>query len=491
MKTNVYFTSQWGLVLAGLGMAVGTGNLWRFPRIAAQNGGGSFLIPWLIFLFAWSIPLLVAEFGLGRRARRGPIGAFVCLVGERCAWMGGFVVVTSVMIMFYYSVVTGWTLKYIFVAASGTLTEVDPAAYWTTYSASIWQPALFHVVAISVAGLVVARGIVHGIERANRVLIPALFVLLLVAVVRTMTLPGASEGFAFLFIPDLSSLTDYRVWLEALTQSAWSTGAGWGLILSYAVYVRDSEDIVKNATMIGIGNNVASILAAMAILPAAFALLPTEAAQDAMAAGNVGLTFIWLPQLFNRIPAGEVFLTVFFLALFCAALSSLIAMVELAARALMDAGLSRGSAVRIVVAVAIVLGLPSALSLQVFENQDWVWGLALMISGLLIAVAAIRCGIDSFRPEFVPTDIKRRWRLDKICMGVLRYLVPVEFAVMFGWWMYQAAVVYDPEGWWNPVRVYSVGTCLAQWGIALLVLIACNRRLGASSNLTRHATLEA
>ena len=478
MEKNDYFTSRWGLVLAGLGMAVGTGNLWRFPRIAAQNEGGTFLIPWLIFLFAWSIPLLLAEFSLGRRTRRGPIQAFARVIGERSAWMGGFVVVTSVMIMFYYSVVTGWTLKYVFVAASGTLAEVDSAVYWATYSGSLWQPALFHVVAISIAGLVVARGIVQGIERVNRLLIPALFILLLVAVARTMTLPGASEGFAFLFIPNLSSLTNYRIWLEALTQSAWSTGAGWGLILSYAVYVRDGEDIGKNALMIGIGNNVASVLAAMAILPAAFALLPTQAAQDAMAAGNVGLTFIWIPQLFNRIPAGQIFLTVFFLALFCAALSSLIAMVELAARALIDAGLSRVSAVRIVVAVAVLLGLPSALSLQVFENQDWVWGLALMISGLLIAIAAIRCGFDSFGTALTAADLKQKWLTDRLCMRVLRYLVPVEFTLMFGWWMYQSVAVYDPEGWWNPVRIYSVGTCLAQWGIALIILMACNRRLG-------------
>ncbi len=475
-----FFSSRWGLVLAGLGMAVGTGNLWRFPRIVAQNGGGAFLIPWLIFLFAWSIPLLVTEFGMGRRARRGPIGAFAGLVGERTAWMGGFVVVTSVMIMFYYSVVTGWTLKYVFAASSGALTEVDTAGYWNEYSASIWQPVMFHIVSIVTAGAIVSRGVVGGIERANRVLIPALFVLLLIAVARALTLPGASRGLAFLFVPDFSALMNYRTWLEALTQSAWSTGAGWGLILGYAIYVRESEDVVTNAVTIGLGNNLASILAAMAILPAAFAILPVDEAREAMAAGNTGLTFIWIPQLFARMPAGGLFLPLFFLALFCAALSSLIAMVELAARALIDSGLSRGAAVRLVVAVVIVAGLPSAVSLQVFENQDWVWGLALMVSGLFIAVAAIGYGVDPFRRELVNTHIGGR-RAGRRYAWVLKYFVPVEFAVMFGWWMYQAATVYDPEGWWNPIRVYSVGTCLAQWGIALAVLMMFNARLAAGS----------
>ena len=487
MKTSDFFSSRWGIILAGLGMAVGTGNLWRFPRIAAQNGGGAFLIPWVLFLFAWSIPLLIAEFGLGRGARRGPIGAFAKLTGGRTAWMGGFVAVTSVMIMFYYSVVTGWMLKYAVAALSGQLAGVDAAAYWNAYSTSVWQPVLFHVLAVAAAGFVVARGVTGGIERANRILIPLLFVLLLFAVARAVTLPGAGEGLAYLFTPDLGALTNYRTWLEALTQSAWSTGAGWGLILCYAIYVRESDDVVTNAATIGLGNNVASLLAAMAILPAAFAILPAGEAGEALAAGNTGLTFIWIPQVFARMPAGGLFLPLFFLAMFCAALSSLIAMVELGTRVLIDAGAARARAVPLVVGAAVVCGLPSAVSLAVFENQDWVWGLALMISGLFIAVATLRYGADRFREDLVNTHSAGR-RAGPVWAWILKYLVPVEFAVMFGWWMYQAATVYDPDGWWNPLRVYSVGTCVVQWGVALAVLWAVNRRL-ADRSTADHATL--
>ena len=487
MKTSDFFSSRWGIVLAGIGMAVGTGNLWRFPRIAAQNGGGAFLIPWLLFLFTWSIPLLIAEFGLGRGARRGPIGAFAKLTGGRTAWMGGFVAVTSVMIMFYYSVVTGWMLKYAVAALSGDLAGVDAAGYWDAYSTSVWQPVLFHVAAVAGAGLVVARGVTGGIERANRILIPLLFVLLLFAVARAVTLPGAGRGLAYLFTPDLGALANYRTWLEALTQSAWSTGAGWGLILCYAIYVRESDNVVTSAATIGLGNNVASLLAAMAILPAAFAILPAGEAAEALAAGNTGLTFIWIPQVFARMPAGGLFLPLFFLAMFCAAVSSLIAMVELGTRVLLDAGVARARSVLLVVAAAVVCGLPSAVSLAVFENQDWVWGLALMVSGLFIAVATIRYGVDRFRDELVNTHPAGR-RAGPVWAWILKYLVPVEFAVMFGWWMYQAATVYDPDGWWNPLRVYSVGTCVVQWGIALAVLLAFNRRLAARS-LSDHATI--
>ena len=450
------FSSRWAIIIAGLGMAVGTGNLWRFPRIAAQNGGAAFLIPWMLFLVIWSLPLMIAEFGLGRGARRGPIGAFASLVGRRYAWMGGFVVVTTIMIMFYYSVVTGWTLKYFVVSINGGLAG-DSAAYWEAYSTSVWQPILFHVVAVVLAATVVARGIVNGVERANKLLIPALFVLLLVAVMRAITLDGAERGLTFLLQPDLSALANYRTWLEALTQSAWSTGAGWGLILTYAVYVKRDEDVVVNATAIGLGNDAASLLAGMAVLPTAFAMLSTPAALEVMAAGNTGLTFVWIPQLFSRVPAGQVFLPVFFLALFCAALSSLIAMVELATRVLIDGGLPRRRAVRVVAGAAIVCGVPSATNPAVFENQDWVWGLALMISGLFISLAVTRYGQTRFRTELINVG-RGTVRVGVLYEWVLKYLVPTEFIIMFGWWMYQAVTVFDPTAWWNPIRMYRPGS---------------------------------
>ncbi|MDP6579355.1 MAG: sodium-dependent transporter [Vicinamibacterales bacterium] len=480
MARQETFSSRWGLIVAGLGMAVGTGNMWRFPRIAAQNGGAAFLIPWLIFLVTWSLPLLIAEFGIGRGARRGVVGAFADLIGRRYAWMGGFIAVTSVMILFYYSVVTGWTLKYVLAALAGQLDASGAEQYWTDYSRSVWQPLGFHAISVLIGGLIISRGVVAGIERANKVLIPMLLGLLIAAVLRSVTLPGAGRGLGFLFNPDLSLLGSYRTWLEALTQSAWSTGAGWGLILTYAIYMRRDEDVVVNATAIGLGNNTASVLAGMAVVPTAFAILSENQALEAMAAGNTGLTFIWIPQLFARMPGGAVFLPLFFMALFCAALSSLIAMIELATRILMDAGMVRRRAVGWVIGATIVGGAPSAVSLTVFENQDWVWGLALMISGLFVALGATRFGVRRFREDLVNVT-GNELNLGRGYEWVLTYLVPIEFAVMFGWWIYQAVAVIDPSGWWSPLRTFSLGTCLLQWGLALVLLVAFNRRIAAAS----------
>ncbi|MPZ21013.1 MAG: sodium-dependent transporter [Luteitalea sp.] len=480
MAPREVFSSHWAVILAGLGMAVGTGNLWRFPRIAAQNGGAAFLIPWFIFLFIWSLPLLIAELSIGRTTRRGTVGSFARLAGDRFAWMGGFVGVVTIMILFYYSVVTGWTLKYALASMTGQLHGIEPAAYWERYASSIWQPIFFHVMAALVGGWIIQRGVVRGIERANRILVPVLFILLIVAALRAVTLPGATVGLEFMFNPDLSSLSSYRTWLEALTQSAWSTGAGWGLILTYGIYLRRDENVVLSGTTIGFGDNSASLLAGMAVLPAAFAILPLADAQAAMAAGNEGLMFVWIPQVFERMPGGALFLPVFFVALFCAALSSLIAMIELASRVLIDGGMARRTAVTIVTAAVIVCGIPSAISLDVFRNQDWVWGVGLMISGLFISLGVTLSGSRQFREQSINVGAGS-FRVGPLFEWILKYLVPAEFVVMFSWWMYQAAVTYDPEGWWNPFRTSSVGTCVAQWTIVILLLLAFNRWMAKTS----------
>lgn len=473
------FSSRWGLILAGLGMAVGTGNMWRFPRIAAQNGGAAFLIPWIIFLFIWSIPLLVAEFAIGRGTRRGVIGAFSALTNGRFAWMGGFVSVVTIMILFYYSVVTGWTLRYFLAGATVRLGVVSPDEYWQA-AHSGWLAVGYHVLSALIGGWIIQRGVVKGIEAANKILVPALFALLIIAAARAVTLPGAERGLEFLFNPDLSTLAHYRTWLEALTQSAWSTGAGWGLILTYGIYLRKQDDVALNAATIGFGDNSASLLAGLAVLPVVFAILSLSDANAAMASGNTGLMFMWIPQVFNRMPGGVVLLPLFFLALFFAALSSLIAMIELATRILMDAGMVRTRAVRIVTAAVIVVGIPSALDLTMFQNQDWVWGIGLMISGLFISLLVTAHGSRRFIDEHVNVTAGGV-RVGRLFEIVLKYLIPIQFVVMFGWWMYQAATVYDPEGWWNPLHTYSVGTCVAQWGVALLLLVVFNRRMARAS----------
>lgn len=483
------FTSRWALLLAALGMAVGTGNIWRFPRVIAQNGGAAFLIPWLLFLFLWSIPLLMIEFGLGKKTRMGTIGAFGSM-DRRLTWMGGFVGVCTLAITFYYCVVTGWCFRYASASlldmlfqnraiAGAGLWGTERTAFWTTFQATKWQPVIFHLAGILVGSLIIYRGVVNGIEKANRLMLPSLFGLLIVAAVRAVTLPGASAGLNYLFQPDWSSLLSYRIWLEGLTQSAWSTGAGWGLILTYAVYMKKNDDIVANSFLAGLGNNSASLLAALAVIPTVFAILPYE---QAVAAArdtgplSTGLTFIWIPKLFEQIAGGRFFLFIFFLALSVAALSSLISMIELGTRNIMDFGLSRKKSIVIIGSASFLFGLPSALNPGFFQNQDWVWGIGLILSGLLFAVTVIRYGVERFRIELIDSpdnDI----RLGKIFDFAVRILIPAEFLAMIGWWFSQAILVYDPKLWWHPFRTFSVGTCIFQWSILIMILLIFQKRL--------------
>ncbi len=479
MSAREQFGSRWGLVLATLGMAVGTGNIWRFPRIVATNGGGSFLVAWVVFLLMWSIPLMMAEFAFGKRTRKGTIGAVGELAGEKFAWMGGWAALCATAIGFYYSVVAGWCVRYLWASLTGELARVPSAQLWASFTGS-WQPVVTHLIVISTCVSIVWFG-VRGIERVAKILIPTLFVLVVVLAVRALTLPGAERGLDFLFRPDWSALADYRIWLAALTQNAWDTGAGWGLILTYAVYMKQREDVPLNACLIGFGNNSVSLLAGIMVLCTVFAINP-DAQAEIVGAGNEGLTFTWMPQLFAEMPGGSFFMILFFLALTFAATTSMISMLELAARNLMDRGIPRRKAVATIGAAVAVFGIPSALSLDVFNNQDWVWGVGLMLSGLFFALVARRFGLEKLRNEELNGEgsdlrVGRWWNF---ALGVL---VPVQAVILMVWWLYSAA--QDNPDWLKVLHPYSVGTVLVQWAIGLTALILYNRwrlkRRGAKS----------
>jgi NSS family neurotransmitter:Na+ symporter len=272
---------------------------------------------------------------MGKATRSGPVGAFARLMGKRYTWMGAWVAWTAIAIMFYYAVVAGWTIRFTLASLTGELRGVEPGSVWEGF-AYTWSAVGFQALALAIGIFVVARG-VRGIEKATRLLIPSLLVLVIVLAIRAVTLPGAERGLNFLFTPTWEGLSNPTVWLQALTQNAWDTGAGWGLILTYAVYMRRREDTALNAFVIGFGNNSVSLLAGIMVLCTVFSLMP-DAATQIVGAGNEGLTFIWVPQLFDRMPAGSVFMVLFFAALFFAALTSLISMLELATRVMQDIG---------------------------------------------------------------------------------------------------------------------------------------------------------
>lgn len=500
------FSSRWALLFATLGMAIGTGNIWRFPRILSQNGGGTFLIPWLLFLFTWSIPLLMAEFALGRATRRGPIGAFTKAFGAHTAWRGGFVAVCSIAILCYYSVVTGWTFHYLRLALTGALgdfTADNATERFLTFAESS-TPLVTHGLAIGLACFVVARGVSGGIERASKILIPALFGVLLLSMLRGLTLPGASDGLAFLTQVEWERLAHPEIWLDALSQSAWSTGAGWGLMLCYATYAGADTRAGRESVSTGLGNNSASVLAALAILPAVFALAPL-AGQDAAAIvqqsgpASTGLTFIWVPVLYQHVSWGGTALgVIFFAGLAFAALSSLIALVELAVRSLNDLGVERRTGTLLVLLLGFLLGVPSALSLDVFTNQDWVWGVGLIVSGGLLGYSVLRHGVARFQREFV--EAPEGGEVAGFSCGLfrtaLRWLVLPQAVGLLVWWFLQAWKWTAGDGslgtgerlaaWFDPFGTASVGTCVVQWAVVLTALVLLRKQLATRSARADH-----
>jgi NSS family neurotransmitter:Na+ symporter len=463
--------------------------------MAAQHGGGAFLLPWLLFTLVWSIPLLMVELAMGKSTRKGPVGAFGVLLGPRSTWMGGFVALCTLAIMFYYSVVTGWSGWY-FVACIirfDTMSQ-DADTAWTWLTEGSWVAVVFQLLAAGGCGLLLLKGVASGIERVCKVLVPVLTVLLLIAAIRGVTLPGGPQGLQFLFEVDMDELAESSTWLQALSQSAWSTGAGWGLIVTYGSYARKQEDVGLNSLITAVGDNSASVLAAVAILPAIFALAGSSEQALAItsdATGNTGMAFVWMPQLFGKMPAGGAFFAaLFFFSLTAASASSLLAMMEMGIRVLMDFGMTRKKSLMMVVAAALLFGLPSALSIEVFLNQDWVWGLGLLISGLLFASAVILHGTKKFRCELI-NGRGSDWKVGRWFDVVVTWLIPCEFLVLMGWWMYRSATNLSEGEPLNPFKTFSVGTLLLQWGGAILVLVVLSRWLykwsvGNETGLERH-----
>ena len=492
------FSSRLGLILSVLGIAVGTGNIWRFPRIAATNGGeegaGAFLIAWVSFLFLWSIPLIIAEYALGRKGRSGVVGTFVKVAGEKSAWMGAFVGMVASAIMFYYAVVAGWCIFYFFEMLTNPLplTQASAQGVWDAFQAG-YTPLLFHAAAMAFGAFAVWKG-VSRIESVNKVLIPALLLIVVGALGWTLSLDGAGDGIAFLFTPQWDQLSRPEIWLEALTQNAWDTGAGWGLILTYAAYMQSRHGVVTNAFITGIGNNIVSLMAGMIIFGTVFATLGADMSKadvlgvmQTSGPAGTGLTFIWMPRLFADMPLGSVLAVLFFLGLAFAAFSSLISMIELATRTFVDFGIDRKGAILGVCGFGFLLGVPSALNLTIFANQDFVWGVGLLISGALVAAAVIRYGVSEFRTDAIISvegdrDPGRIW---EVIVGIL---VPIQATVLLGWWLYQSAAVYAPDTWFNPLDTYSVMTCLVQWGLALVIFLALNQRMSSRFLKTNPST---
>ena len=312
--------------MAAAGGAVGLGNIWRYPYMLGQNGGGAFLLVNMFFVLAIGIPLMMTEFVIGRRTQSNVVGAYRKLSPKHKGWiaLGYFGILAAILIYAFYSVVAGWTLNYIVMACTNQLSGLTPtevADTFANFTAGSFWPVLYQFLFLALTALVISFGVQKGIEKISKILMPVLFILLLMMVVRSLTLPGAKEGLHFLFKPDFSKLTGAGV-LGALGQSFFSLSLGMGAMITYGSYIRKEDSLFKTSLWISICDLMVAILAGVVIFPAVFSFGMDPA-------GGPQLVYVVLPNVFNSMPMGGLFAAVFFLLLGIAALTSTISLQEI------------------------------------------------------------------------------------------------------------------------------------------------------------------
>ncbi|SDR38338.1 sodium-dependent transporter [Pseudovibrio sp. Tun.PSC04-5.I4] len=356
--------SRFGFIMAAAGSAVGLGNIWKFPYLAGTEGGGAFLAVYLLIMATIGVGLIMAEIAIGRAAKLNPVGAFRALGGKLWMPTGILGVVTSFLILSFYSVVGGWTIAYLVKSVVGSIHVNEPellAGQFTELVSGIGEPILYHGAFMVLTIGIVLLGVAKGIERAVKVLMPLLFVLLMVLVVRSVTLPGAWEGIEFFLVPDWSQV-DGPMIRTALGQAFFSLSLGMGAMITYGSYLDRGADIPNAAYWVVFLAAMVAVLGGLLVLPAVFAFGMDPAA-------GPGLTFITLPAVFGEMIGGYFFQILFFAMLLIAALTSSISLLAIpVAYFAEEFRVSRKWSAIIVGFLIFLLGIPCSLAMGIWGD---------------------------------------------------------------------------------------------------------------------------
>jgi len=359
------FSGFFGVLVATVGSAVGLGNLWRFPYLVGQNGGAAFILIYLAFVLVICLPIMISEFIIGRRTQANTVTAFQVLAPHTPWSVIGIVgVVAAFCIMAFYTVVGGWTLDYIFRSVIHLFSKPDASAIESQFASLVTSPVrpiVWTIVFILLSALIVMSGIKKGIEKYSKVMMPFLFLMVVILMIRSITLPGAEKGISFLVKPDFSKITTQAV-LAALGQAFFSLSLGMGCMITYGSYIPRRENLNKLAFTTAMSDTLFAILAELAIMPAVFSfgISPQE---------GPGLVFIVLPRIFAQIPLGNIFAVMFYLILFIAAISSAISLLEVVTAYITERlKMKRKAAVAIISALVAVCASFSSLSQGVMQD---------------------------------------------------------------------------------------------------------------------------
>jgi NSS family neurotransmitter:Na+ symporter len=355
-----HWGSRLGFVLAAAGSAIGLGNIWKFPYITGANGGGWFVLIYLVCIATVGLPIMMAEIFIGRTAQKSPVGAFRALSRRGSPWVGvGWLgVVAGFVILSYYSVVAGWAMHYVWLSITGSLTGETPQEIEATFGGLYASPGLnlfWHTLFMALTVSIVLGGIRGGLERASKILMPLLFLMMVVLLVRSTSMEGFGRAVEFVFKPNADSITPAGV-LEALGHSFFTLSLGMGAMITYGSYLRPDDDLVSTSITVGVLDTVIALMACLVLFPITFSygMEPSK---------TVGLVFMNMPMAFAQMPGGALWGAVFFILLTFAALTSGISLLEVTASYFMDErGWSRTLATSVCGGVILLLGIPSALS---------------------------------------------------------------------------------------------------------------------------------
>ena len=401
-KPRETFGSRMGMLLAMAGSAIGLGNIWRFPYMMGKNGGAAFILIYIIMLVVLCLPVMVSEYLIGRRGGSNPFSSFDRLApGSKWRWIGLLAVMASACILSFYCVVGGWSVKYLFDSFTLGFSDAqsDYAAYFTTFISNPWKPLLYTLVFLGMTGFIIAFGVRKGIERMSKVMISVLFVIIVLVVIRSLTLPGAVEGVKYMLVPDFSKVTSDTV-IAAMGQAFFSLSLGCGCIVTYASYVSKGENILASSAWISLFDTMFAVIAGLAIIPAVYAIAYMNGVDPDVSAGP-GLVFITLSGVFSQMPMGSIAAILFFLALLLAAITSSISLMEVVVAFIIEEmRRSRAQAVVLSFLICGVVGVFCSLSfgplagfklfsLSVFDFFDYITSNIMMpAGGLLLAIFA-------------------------------------------------------------------------------------------------------
>lgn len=428
--------SRFGFIMAAAGSAVGLGNIWRFPYLTGENGGGAFIIIYLGFVLAIGLSIMLAEFTLGRRTSLAAVGAYKKIDG-RFTFAGVIGVLSAFFIMGFYPVVGGWASAYIFKSFTGLMSGAVPMGdVFNTFIASPIEPLLWMLGFLVLNIVIVAKGISGGIEKAGKVLMPTLIVLLALISIRSMTLPGAGAGLTFLFKPVWSAVSGETL-LAALGQAFFSLSLGMGCMITYGSYINKEENLMSSAFTVTLLDTSIAVLAGLAIFPALFAF-------GMEPASGPGLVFVVVPQIFAEMGGfGAVFSTIFFIALTVAALTSSVSLLEVVVAYLIDErNMKRKTAVSLTGLIMAFTGILSSLSMGLMSGVT-VFGVGafdffdiitdkifMAIGGMLLAIFVGWFVKKEDLKDELTNGGTVKFALFEVWYNLIKYVIPIAIAIV-------------------------------------------------------------